>query len=269
MPSPFPGMDPWVEDAELFGDFHHTLITYLREALNELLPPGYVAGSATRVWVDDESVSEPDVAVFAHGDHPPRTRPFDPAPYRTPGMVAVAAIRVSEPREEAYLEIRTGRGRRLITHVEVVSPSNKSKTQARELYRAKQTECELAGVNLVEIDLLRRGNPITAAPPDALRAIAGPFDYHVCITVAESYPEHYTYPVRLAERLPDIPVPLDPGVSPVVTGLQTLFERCYRAGRYDQIIDYTRPCDPPLTPEQQAWANGILAAPLPTSRPAG
>ena len=259
MRSPFPGMDPWVEDAELFGDFHHALISYLREALNESLPPGYVAGSATRVWVDDESFSEPDVSVFS-GDDRPAGAPFDPAPYRTGGMVAVAAATRPAPREEAYLEIRTGRGRRLVTHIEVVSPSNKSKTKARELYRAKQTECELADVNLVEIDLLRGGTPVTAAPPGTLRAAAGAFDYHVCVTAVEADPDHYVYPIALADRLPDVPVPLDPGVGPVRVGLQALVDRCYVAGRYSQVIDYARPCDPPLSDAQRAWAGDILAA---------
>lgn len=258
MPSPFPGMDPWLEDAEVFGNLHNTLITYLQEALNDALPPGYVAGTGTRVWVDDEVQTEPDVSVFAGHDPPNGT--FDPAPYRRGGMVAVATVaRTSDPREEAYLQIRSGRGRRLVTHIEVVSPSNKASTMAREMYQAKQTECELGSVNMVEIDLLRRGMPVTAAPPARLRAAAGAFDYHVCVTAVGAHPNHYVYPVLLRDRLPDVPVPLDPELPPVFVGLQDLVNRCYAAGRYGQVVDYGRPCDPPLTPEQAAWAAGVLA----------
>ena len=170
MPGPFPGTDPWLEHPEVFPSLHHNFITYLQEFLNANLSPGYVAGSATRVWVDDTQ-SEPDVSVLTRLN--PRGGVFDPSPYRRSGMVAVAS-RAAEPREEAYLEIRTGRGRRLVTHIEVVSPSNKSATQARELYQARQFDCEPGGVNLVEIDLLRRGSPVTTAPARGRRAVRLP-----------------------------------------------------------------------------------------------
>ena len=259
MPSPFPGMDPYLEDREIFPNLHHSLIFLMMEVLNHALPRGYVAGSATRVWVDRETQSEPDVSVFTRRDPPEGA--FDPAPYRHGGMVAVATTaRASDPFEEAYLQIRSGRGRRLVTHVEVVSPSNKASGKAREMYQAKQTECHLGGVNMVEIDLLRHGKPVTSAPPGRLRAAAGAFDYHVCVTAAEAYPDHYVYPIRLPDRLPDVPVPLDPPLPPVIVGLQALMDRCYDAGRYGEVAEYARACEPPLTPDQAAWAAGVLAA---------
>ena len=52
MPSPFPGMDPWLEQPEVFPDVHDSLISYLREALNATLPAPYFANIATRVWVE-------------------------------------------------------------------------------------------------------------------------------------------------------------------------------------------------------------------------
>ena len=64
MPSPFPGMDPWLEDDETFPDLHEKLLVYLGDALNAVLPPGYRARARTRVWVDDEARREPDVSVL-------------------------------------------------------------------------------------------------------------------------------------------------------------------------------------------------------------
>ena len=39
---------------------------------------------------------------------------------------------------------------------------------------------------------------------------------------------------------------------------QPLLDRCYDTGRYAEEVRYDRPPDPPLTPEQQAWAEAIL-----------
>jgi len=64
MPSPFPGMDPWLEDEDVFPDLHESLCQYVREALNAAMPPGYVATLKNRVWIDDELRREPDVSVF-------------------------------------------------------------------------------------------------------------------------------------------------------------------------------------------------------------
>ena len=41
MPSPFPGMDPYLEAPELWPDFHHELISAILERMNLLLRPAY------------------------------------------------------------------------------------------------------------------------------------------------------------------------------------------------------------------------------------
>ena len=69
---------------------------------------------------------------------------------------------------------------------------------------------------------------------------------------------YFAVPMRLTEPLPPVPVPLDPGVPPVSVALQPLFDRAYDTGRYADWVNYRRPPDPPLTAEQQAWADGIL-----------
>ena len=54
MPSPFPGMDPFLETPELWRDVHHGLISQIRGTLNSALRPHYVARVALRVYVSDE-----------------------------------------------------------------------------------------------------------------------------------------------------------------------------------------------------------------------
>jgi hypothetical protein len=247
-------MDPWLEDPDTFPDIHDALITCLREALNAALPRGYVARSRNRVWVDDQSRSEPDVSLTGR-----KRRPAAGGTRLAPsGMLALGQER-SDPTEEPYLEILATTGKRLVTAVEVLSPSNKRPGSAgRKDYLKKQKEFRLAGVNAVEVDLLRRGRHTTAAPLATLRRKAGAFDYHVSVRVAGDPAELYAAAWRLADRLPAVGVPLDPGMEFVTVELQPLFDRAYDGGKYAEDTAYGRPPDPPLTPEQQAWADGVL-----------
>lgn len=248
MPSPFPGMDPWLESEETFPDLHEKLLVYLGESLNAVLPPGYRARTRTRVWVD-EARREPDVSVLGRRPAPPAA---DGGTATLPGLIEVGD---PDATEQPYLEILSPQGKRLVTAVEVLSPVNKR--GGRRAYREKQRELRLGAVNLVELDLLRAGRHTTAVPRDRLRRTAGPFDYHVCVTVGGRRGKHHVAGIRLADRLPAFGIPLDPGVAPVVVDLQPLVDRAYDTGRYDDA-DYRRDPDPPLTPEQKAWADAIL-----------
>jgi len=261
MPSPFPGMDPWLERPMTFPNLHNNLITYLQVALKALLPKGYVAAGANRVWVDPVARREPDVGAFGPPD-PPAGGGVAVATLTRAGLLAIAADPVSDPVEEPYLEILSGEDDRLVTAVEILSLSNKKPgDNGRTSYRQKQGEYRAGGVNLVEIDLLRGGAHATAVPEARLRAAAGAFDYHVCVTAVEVPGLFHVAPVRLADRLPTVPIPLDPGVRPVLLDLQAAFDRCYDEGPFADLARYARRRpDPPLTAEQQAWAEGVLRA---------
>jgi hypothetical protein len=64
MPSPFPGMDPYIERPEIWRDFHDSLITYIRAALQPVLRPRYVALTQDRLFVvESDRPIRPDVAV--------------------------------------------------------------------------------------------------------------------------------------------------------------------------------------------------------------
>lgn len=256
MPSPFPGMDPWLEDGEFFPDIHERLIVYAAEALNAAMPRGYVARTRNMVWVDDELRREPDVSMFGP-DQPP------PGPSgglaTLPGLVAVGEGRTSDTVEEPYLEILSSKGKRLVTAIEVISLANKrAGEKGRKQYQAKQQEYLLAGVNVIEIDLLRSGPHVTLVSPKRLQRMAGPFDYHVSVAVPRSVGVYFAAAIKLVDRLPAFGIPLDSDVTPVTVDLQPLLDRCYDTGRYADEVRYNVPPEPPLAPEQQAWAEGIL-----------
>ena len=257
MPSPFPGMDPWLENPNDWGDVHSTLIVLIREAVNAKLPDGYYAKAEHIVWVDPESTRQPDVGIYGPDQRP--TNGNHDGLYARAGMLMLLADRVTEPWEEPYLEIFSVEGRRLVTAIELLSPSNKKPGSAgRIAYQQKQQELRLGDVHVVEIDLLRHGKHTTAVSLERLQPIAEVYDYHVCVTEVGSLPRYHVKPFRLAERLPTILIPLDPGVAPIEIDLQPLLDRTYDSGRYEMSTNYNKPCDPPLTEQQQTWAETIL-----------
>lgn len=264
MPSPFPGMDPWLEGPAIFPDLHDSFITYLREALNAVLPPPYFAAIANRVWIEGDTgrAVQPDVDVL---------KPAGPngsaGPAGGGAGVAVATdvrpVVVHVPREEWtewLIEVRTeSGGERLVTTVEILSRSNKSAgTVSRAEYRKKQQEMVERRVNVVEVDLLRGGTHATLVPPTAVVRATGGFDYHVCVYRPGRPEDFEVYPIRLPQRLPTVAVPLSSGTPDVSVSLQAVFDRCYDVGLYARRVRYDRPPEPPLAPEQQAWAEGIL-----------
>ncbi len=256
MPSPFPGMDPWLEDEESFPNLHNALAIYLLEALNSTLPPGYAARTRNFVWIDDELRREPDVSAFG----PDRSSTRQNGGVATlSGLLAIGSDRQSDPIEEPYLEIVSSKGKRLVTAIEIISLTNKrAGEKGRKTYQDKQHEFLLGGVNLVEIDLLRAGPHVTAVSPSRLKRRAGPFDYHVSVVVPASADGYYAAPIRLADRLPAFAIPLDPDVPAIVVDLQPLLDRAYDTGRYREMVNYTQPPDPPLGDEQRQWAEGVL-----------
>ncbi len=266
MPSPFPGMDPYLEHPDVFPGLHDGLVTYLRESLQPVLPSPYYADMGRRAWIEvSERCIGPDVNVL-------RRRSDDTDVKGGNGGVATAIRTAARPlvihiphdeRREPFVEIYAGRGknRRLVTSIEVLSPSNKKPgEEGRDLYLRKQRELLKSRVHLVEIDLLRGGEHTTAVPHDRLVAKAGPFDYHVCVHQFDNLEDYFVYAIQLAEPLPPVSIPLLPGDGAVTVDLQAVFARSYDTGPYLREIDYLgdRPV-PPLGPKQARWAKQCLA----------
>ena len=230
MPSLFPGMDPYLEHPEIFPDLHDRLNTHLSELLQSTLPPPYYAALGRRVWIE--------------------------------------IIRVPhDERREPFIEIFAGQGgsKRLVTTLEILSPTNKSPgEQGRDLYLRKQREILNSKTHLVEIDLLRSGEHTSAVPRKLAIDVCGEFDYHVCIHRFDNLEDYFVYPILLEEPLPEISIPLLPGDPDVSIPLQALFARCYDAGPYRREIDYEKDSPvPPMTAGKVAWATKVIRAARP------
>ena len=258
MRSPFPGMDPYLE--QFWGDVHHTIITYARGALQRELPSGLIARVDERVFVEPSEGQGrnivPDVRVVERGR--PQERGIG-----TGNGVAVAEPLVihldqSEPVRQGFIEIIDIKsGRRVVTVIEVLSPSNKISGPGRDLYVKKQEELRAGGVSLVEIDLLRAGTRVLSVPfdriPEGHRSA-----YAVCARRGWKPFEIEYYRIPLRERLPAIPIPLRRDDRDVALDLQSLIDQCYESGRYGDDIDYREEPDPPLGGDDARWAEALL-----------
>jgi len=258
-------MDPYLEQPDIFPDFHDSFVPYLRESLQPQLPEPYYAAIGRRAWIEvSERFIGPDVDVLA-----PR-RPEKN--HKESGSAVAVATRPStrpvvihvphDERVEPLVEIYMGRGsaRRLVTTIEVLSLTNKTPGEhGRDLYLRKQQEILQSKVHLVEIDLMRSGQHTTAVPLDRLTTATGPFDYHLSIHHFDNLEDYFVYPIRLTEPLPEVSIPLLPGDSAVSLDLQAVFDRTYDAGPYRREIDYRQETPaPPLSAEQLAWAQQVL-----------
>ncbi len=262
MKSPFPGMDPYVE--RFWNDVHNKLCGHIADELNERgLPSHYRATMNDRVLIADldEPLSGeeyPDVAVLdwpaTSGTHPAPTIHSQRLLVRSPIILSY----VGDPIPQYTVEIVDTRyGEKVVTSIEVLSPSNKRSGDGLTQFRQKQAYNRAARVNRVDIDLLRRGTRPFEFPERLLRPEQRK-PYYVTVHRGHAASEVEIYAIDLRDPLPVIGVPLRAGEADAAVDLQPLIDRVYSGGRFP--MDYDRPCDPPLTGDDADWAAGLLAA---------
>ena len=248
MPSPFPGMNPYLEQADVWHDFHERAIPLMAELLGPQVLPRYIAKIDEHVYIHDtgdgsrQFLGRADVGVM----------PLRPVGTATDSTAAVldAPVRVRLPdvdrESEAFIEIRDRKTRELVTVVELLSPSNKRPGEDRDQYINKRHRLISAGVNLVEIDLLRGGPRMPmAGVPDC--------DYCVLVSRSDAWPDGGVWPLRVRDTFTDIPVPLRPADALARLDLKAVLDRVYDAAGYEFYIYDGQP-EPPLSPEDAAWA---------------
>lgn len=257
MPSPFPGMDPYLEEPGLWPDVHNSLIGVIREFLVRRLSPKYYARIEERVYVSDDddpgrSVLIPDVRV---GERPSKAVPTEAASTATLEIAEplVIATLLDDEIHEPFVEVIDRANRQVVTVIEVVSPSNKvAGARGRESYRQKRLEVLRSPSHWLEIDLLRAGTPWIP------RQMTSRGDYFVFLSRVEHRPTSYLWPIRLPERLPVVAVPLKDGDADVPLDLQSALETVYERAGYDRVVDYRQSPEAALSEDLAAWADQLL-----------
>lgn len=256
MKSPFPGMDPYLE--QFWRDVHHRLVTYACDQLQPRLPGQLRARMEERVFVeteqDDHRVIYPDVHVVEQPNA------------KAPGAAGEADMAVKEPlilllddepTTQGYLEIvDVGSGNRVVTVIEFLSPSNKVPGQGQDIYLRKQQEVIAAGASLVEIDLTRTGRRVLSVPPERIPPSHRTL-YQAVVRRGWQPNKAEIYRMPLDRALPPIRVPLRQTDTDVPLDVQTLVDLCYANGRYDDL-DYQADPHPPLGPRDATWAAELL-----------
>ena len=244
MPTPFsPAMDPQIERAGIWSDFHHELISSIRAQLNTRLPRGYatIVEQQVRLLPAGEAEGygrpvrhrQPDLGVVRDGGGESSASPASVASLEpTVAILDEALVEV----KQTFLQVVSVPDRDLVTTVEVLSPTNKQ-GEGREIYLMKRGESWAAEANLLELDLLLRGrrlDPQTAMPPPG-------GGYCAVLSRAPTFPNVQIYRWPAADPLPTVPVPLLPGDGDVALDLRAAVDEVYDRGRYESLLNYDAP----------------------------
>lgn len=257
MKSPFPGMDPYLE--QFWPDVHASLIIYTRDQLEEQLPGNLIARVEERVVFETDEPYEHWIYPAVKIEQRPGKRTGGGGGTSLAGVMEPVIVHSrSEPGTETYIQIvDPGSGYRLVTVIEILSLSNKFPGKGRQQYRHKQDDLKEAHVSLVEIDLLRRGKRVLSVPlreiPPLVRTT-----YQVCVRRGWKPDYFEVYPVPLQDALPSIRIPLRKKDQDIRLNLQAIVNQAYRKGRYHATLNYREPPDPPLVGEEAKWAKALL-----------
>lgn len=226
MPSPFPGMDPFIEDQKWSG-FHHQMIAELGQRLVASLPPHYVVDPEQRTYQEEAAVQS--------------TLPN--------------SIRGPLEQRESYLVIRARNSLEIVTVIELLSPANKRlHSIGRKVYLHHRNDVLRTNAHLIELDLLLAGERWASDPP------LPSADYCVALSRADQRSKVQVFPWSLSDRLPVIPVPLSLGEADARLDLQAALNAVYDQSGYDNSLRYDKPLEVPLVPEKAAWVQQVLAA---------
>lgn len=265
MKSPFPGMDPFIEARHLWGDFHGHMIVAMQRSIDDQLPARYVARIGERVFFNTEDPEvelilrnrmEPDVEIVK------KTAEFSTSPASARVAVALAdppqmelPACVEFEDRETFLDIyKLDPDRKLVTSIEILSPSNKRRGSAGwDQYERKRSIFIHGHAHLVEIDLLRRGrrHAMVESWPDS--------PYVISVLRREKAPVAEIWQAYSLQPLPKIPIPLKSPDPDIVIALQPLVEEIYERSRYFDDMKYGEPIKPPLAPDEARFLTGFLA----------
>lgn len=256
MPSPFPGMDPYLEGSE-WTSFHAEFAVEIARQLRPTVRPRYIVLPVKRFVTDSpeeltitarSSNVYPDVGIAQISPYPLSNKGSSVAVFDSPlQMETVMAERVPH----FTVEIRDVEDRALVTLIEILSPANKHGKGYQD-YLAKRQRILLSTAHLLEIDLLRKGQrvpmrqPLPSAP------------YFVFLSRYEKRPMSDVWQITLDQPLPVVPIPLLPGDKDVMLDLQLALTSIYDSVGYDLVLNYTKPPDIPLEEKAAQWAATLL-----------
>lgn len=252
MPSPFPGMNPYLEQETVWHSLHEQFPAFCQEVLTAQVRPKYFIKLDVNIYIHElpdtqRFLGRPDVSLGATSPVPGRGGAATmAAPLYGRFGPAVDVVK------EAFVQIHELETRRVVCVIELLSPTNKAPGVDRDAYLAKRLRYTQSNVHFVEIDLLRgwQRMPVEDLPE---------CDYCVLVSRAEERPRVGLWPIGLREMLPTIPIPLLAPDPDARLDLQALLHRLYDAGGYEDYI-YSGTPEPPFSPADAAWAADLMSS---------
>ncbi len=259
MRSPFPGMNPFLEAPYHWQSFPTMYLASLQRLLSATLPPGFISRPEQRVYiVPEEREVRPDSIVFAVAPNRPRfSSPVAVATRETPPE---RVLRPTREVTERFIEIRDVRSgsKEVIAIIELLSSANKELGSAgRNEYLRKQQFILTRPTHLIEIDLLRGGEP-TVYVPEFVINNQGDYDYVITLANAQEPQNYIFWRNTLREPLPIITIPLTDDMPAVSLDLQVVFEECWETNHLDADMDYTASLSPAASEESERWVRECL-----------
>ncbi len=260
MPSPFPGMDPYLEQPAFWSSFHNRLVVAIADAIEAMLDPQYYVEVETRTYYSDDDnsvlIGIPDAIVVSSQPTNSTANNTTSGQSRIAVQLRPQKVTVPVPVEvnERYLEIRELATGEVITAIELLSPKNKRPGKGRITYEEKRNAFLSSLTHLVELDLLRSGEPM---------AMKGRFPttaYRILISRSYQRPVADLYGFTIQEPLPTFPIPLKKGEQELLLPFQNLFDGVYDRARYQSRITYLEPPPPPFSEADLQWLNAVLAS---------
>ena len=251
MPTPFPGMDPYLERCGIWEQVHTDLIVSIRRFLTPLLRPRYHVGIEARTYLtvlppDEQRAGIPDVLITSPQRDTGSATPATPLTTPVTDQPLVAELPMPEEVRERYLEIRTVPEQQVITVLESLSPANKLSRAGREHYERKRLKVPGTLTHRIEMDLLRAGQPFPMQVP-------GYNDYRILVSRSQHRPRADMYLFGVRDPIPTLPIPLRPGEAEPFLPLNHILHELYDQGGYDLIIDYQQSPQPPLAEVDAVW----------------
>jgi len=252
MPSPFPGIDPYLESQDLWPDFHVRFIVALCDAMSEQLPAPYVARIEERMNLvecpEDEIkmvLPEPTVVGQRAGQAITASRgcPFRLEPVTIP-------LKYLEEYRERFIEIHHQPTHKVVAVVEVLSPGNKAGGTRRD-FLTRRSALIRRDVHMIELEFLVGGYRLPMEEP----LPSG--DCYALIARAERRPDCDVFAWTVRDPLPRIPISLLAPDPDILVDLAPVFASVYEHARYARSIDYQAALSVPLAPEDRAWAEGV------------
>ena len=256
MPSPFPGMDPYLEHPEIWPGVHLLLVAALAESLSPQLRPKYAVSVEVRMYETSGAqsllVGIPDVSI-QRSDRDTDGQAVPVAVSTPPSQPLKVTLPIPETLRQGYLEIREVATKAVITAIEILSPVNKRPGKGRQTYERKR-ECVLrSATHLVEIDLLRSWKPMLPL------ATQNASHYRILVSRGNHRPSADLYTFNLQDAIPSFTLPLQRGDLEPNIDLQVLLNNIYDRAAYDLKVDYQTVPMPTLSETDSTWANALLS----------